>query len=348
MKKLLISVPCFALALLAVACNGKAPQGAEAPAAPVKEAQRLVKVEQVYAREVPQVYEFTASVESNIKNNIAPMMAVRIKQLYVEVGDRVRAGQKLAQMDNNNLHQAKTQLDNLELSFRRIDELYKIGGVSKADWDAQSTALEVARTSYNNLVENTQLLSPINGVVTARNYDEGDLYNMAMPVYVVEQISPVKLVVNVSEMLYTKITKGMGVDITLDVYPGEHYEGKVSLVYPTIEPSTRTFKVELTIANVNGRVKPGMFARARFNLGSENRVVVPDLAVIKQQGSGDRFVYVFTPGSGREGTVAYTKIALGQRLDNAYELLSGVPDGAQVVVAGHSRLSDGVTATLAE
>ena len=118
-----------------------------------------VRVESVYAEDVEQLYEYTAIVQAEAVNNIAPTIAGRIEAIYVEVGDRVTKGQKLVQMDASSLEQSKAQLDNLELTFSRIDALYKSGGVSKADWDAQKTQLDVARTSYQNLLTNTQLKS---------------------------------------------------------------------------------------------------------------------------------------------------------------------------------------------
>jgi RND family efflux transporter MFP subunit len=111
----------------------------------------------------------------------------------------------------------------------------------------------------------------------------------------------------------------------------------VSLVYPTIDSGTRTFPVEITINNQNQRVRPGMFARVTMDFGMQNHVVVPDLAIVKQQGAGDRYVYVLN----NDGTVSYNKVELGQRLGDAYELLSGVDNNAQVVVAGQSRLTNG-------
>ena len=105
-------------------------------------------------------------------------MAARIQKIYVEVGDFVTKGQKLVQMDGSNLEQIRTQLDNMELSFKRIDELYRVGGVSRAEWDAQKAGLDVMRTQYANLSENTKLVSPVDGVVTARHYDNGDLFGI--------------------------------------------------------------------------------------------------------------------------------------------------------------------------
>ena len=320
------------------ACSGGEEKKAETTAAETVIEKPTVKLATVTSRDVEQIGEFTATVEAEAKNNIAPTSPGRISKIFVEVGDQVRKGQKLVQMDAANLTQLKLQLDNQETEFKRVDELYKVGGASKAEWDAAKTNLDVRRSSYENLLENTQLVSPLNGVVTARNFDNGDLYTSTqMPVLVVEQIAPVKLMVNVSEPNYPKVTKGMAVKVKLDVYEGEEFEGKVSLVYPTIDAATHTFPVEITLANANQRVRPGMFARVTMNFGSKNHVVVPDMAIVKRAGSGDRYVYVYN-----NGKVSYNKVELGRRMGSEYELISGVDNNSQVVIAGQNRLADGV------
>lgn len=137
----------------------------------------------------------------------------------------------------------------------------------------------------------------------------------------------------------------MPVDVRLDVYGDETFVGKVSLIYPTIDPSTRTFKVEITIPNTDSRVRPGMFARVSVNYGEENRVVVPDRAIVKQTGSGNRYVYVLDRATGK---VSFNRVELGQRLGSDYELVSGVPDGAEIVVSGQNALADGVAVKVIE
>lgn len=319
---------------LVMACAGE--KKADNATADVAEKVR-VKVETVTSRDVEQLSQFTATVEANISNRIAPQTPFRIEKLYAEVGDEVKEGQLLVKMDATNLQQTKVQLENQEIEFKRIDELYKVGGASKSAWDAQKTTLDVTRTNYKNLLENTQLVSPVTGIVTARNYDSGDLYTAAEPIYVVEQIRPVKLKVNVSESLFTKLKKGNEVDVRLDVYGDEVFKGRISLIYPTIDPATRTFPVEIKIANADGRVRPGMFARVTMNFGTLQHVVAPDRAIVKQSGAGDRYIYVY-----KDGKVSYQKVELGRRMNDKYEIISGVNDGDQVVVTGQSRLANGM------
>ncbi|WP_300699994.1 efflux RND transporter periplasmic adaptor subunit [Bacteroides sp.] len=323
------------IALLAIAMLGACTGSKENTAEKVEEKPR-VKLADVAARPVEQIQEYTATVEAEVKNNIAPSSPVRIDRIWVEVGDRVAKGQKLVSMDAANLKQTKFQLDNQEIEFKRIDELYKVGGASKSEWDAVKMALDIKKTAYNNLLENTSLVSPINGVVTARNYDSGDMYSGGDPVLVVEQITPVKLMINVSETFFTQVKKGTPVSVKLDVYGDEAFEGVISLVYPTIDATTRTFPVEIKLANKDQKVRPGMFARATLNFGTKENVVVPDLAIVKQAGSGDRYVYVY-----KDGKVSYNKVELGRRMGTEYELISGVPNNSQVVIAGHTRLING-------
>lgn len=332
MKKCIQFTALFAMLLLVGACTGKK----KSDASQEVEAKPKVKLASVTARPVEQTQEYTATVEAEVKNNIAPATPVRIEKIFVEVGDQVRKGQKLAQMDAANLNQLKLQIENQKIEFRRVDELYKVGGVSKSEWDAAKMSLEVNETAYKNLLQNTSLISPISGVVTARNYDNGDMFSSAKPLLTVEQITPVKLLIHISENYFTQVKKGAPVRVSVDVYEGEEFEGVISLVYPTIDPQTRTFPVEIKLPNQNQKVRPGMFARATLNFGTEENVVVPDLAVIKQAGSGDRFVYVY-----KDGKVSYNKVILGKRLGTEYELKSGVENQAQVVVAGQARLVNG-------
>lgn len=321
-----------------VACSGSGNNN-QATAVEESVAEAVVKVtaERVYRQDIDQISTFTATVEAMKVNNIAPQAPLRIKELYAEVGDHVKEGQKLVDLDDYSLRQMAIQLENNKIEFERVDELYAVGGVSKSEWDARKLAYDISKTNYNNLAENTVLLAPISGIVTARNYDIGDMYSSGNPIYVVEQIRPVKLKVNISEALFTSIKKGMEVDITFDAYGDEQFKGTVSLIYPTIDPQTRTFPVEVKVSNQDEKVRPGMFARVSVAHGTENRVLAPDLAITKQTGSGDRYIFVVKA----DNTVSYQKVEVGQRLDDKFEIISGVEDGDMVVTSGQTRLNKG-------
>ena len=271
-------------------------------------------------------------------------MAGRITKINVEIGDFVTKGQVLAEIDKAQLLQAQLQLQNQEVELQRLRALYEEGGLSKSDLDAIELSYNVTKTQVNNLEENTVLRSPVNGVVTARNYDAGDLYGMSAPIFTVEQIVPVKLLVGISETDYSKVKKGDSVTITADAIPDKTFYGKVEKIYPTVDPSTRTFTVEVVVSNNYRTLRPGMFARVTVDFGSNNNVVIPDVAVVKQQGSGERFVYVLN----EDGTVTYRKIVLGRRMGTEYEVLEGLSDGAKIVTGGQIRLRDGIKVNVNE
>ena len=296
-----------------------------------------VRIQQVSAQGVDQIYEITATVQPQVKNSIAPSSPGRIRKILVEVGNHVTKGQKLVQMDVANLSNLENQIENYRRIHNRTKELFSVGGASQQELDNTKLQLDVAETNMNNLTENTYLLSPISGVVTARNYDNGDMYTGQQPLLTVMQINPVKLIINVSESYYAQVKVGMPVDIKLDVFEGETFHGNVNLIYPVIDERTRTFTIEIKMNNSNNKVRPGMFARVTMKFGRENRVVVPDQSVIKQTGSGARFIYVY-----KDGKVNYQQVEIGRRIGNEYEIISGVENGAQVVVSGQSRLLDGI------
>ena len=336
----------FAAAVIAAAScgNGKKSEPAAATAAAVEDETPLVTVVTVSRQDVPQTSVYTSDVEPYAKNNIAPQTSMRISKINVEVGDFVRAGQILAEMDRLQLQQAELQMKNNETEYNRLKGLYDAGGLSKSDLDAIELSYKVSKTSYDNLLQNTILRSPINGVVTARNYDKGDMFSMGQPIYTVEQIAPVKLLVGISESDSSKVTKGNEVNITVDAFPGKVFVGKINRIYPTINESTHTFDVEVIVPNKDNVLRPGMYARVTVQFGVNNSVVVPDTAIVKQTGSGERFVYVLNA----DGTVTYQNVKLGRRIDSKYEILSGVEDGAKVVTEGQVRLKDGIKVAVAE
>lgn len=295
-----------------------------------------VKLQQVSEREIEQKLELTATVQPQAKNSIAPSSPGRIRDIMVEVGQNVSKGQKLVQMDVANLSNLETQIENVKRTYKRAQELFKVGGASQQELDNAKLQLDVAQTNLKNMSENTFLLSPLSGIVTARNYDNGDMYSGQTPVLTIMQINPVKLLVNVSESYYSKIKIGMSINVTFDVFEGQSFKGNVSLIYPVIDDRTRTFSVEIKMNNNSNKVRPGMFARVNLEFGKAKGIVVADQAIVKQAGSGAKFVYIYN-----DGKVQFKQVEIGRRIDNEYEIISGLSVGEQVVIAGQAKLVDG-------
>ncbi len=333
MKRIYKTLAIIGATAALVSCGGNKTKTAETET--VDEVNRISVAEAVM-QDVPQSEVYSSTVEAFAVNNIAPQTGGRIDNIKVDVGDFVSKGQILAIMDAAQLDQTRMKLQNDSTELGRLNSLYRQGGVSKSDYDAAEMAYNVSKRAYDNLLENTLLRSPLNGVVSARNYDKGDMYS-GQPIYVVEQITPVKLLVGISETDYTKVKKGDKVKITADALPGQEFTGTVNKIYPTIDPKTHTFTTEIIVPNGDKALRPGMFARVSVEFGVNHSVVIPDVAVVKQQGSSVRIVYVVQPDS----TVKSTVVTLGRHFGTSYEVLNGLNEGDQVAAKGSTSLRDG-------
>ncbi len=324
-----------AAVMLAACGNGKKADSASA-SQNAEERATLIATATAVRQDVPQTEVYSSSVQAFAVNNIAPQTGGRIKSIKVDVGNFVQKNQLLAEMDASQLDQTRLKLVNDSTELARLKSLYDEGGVSKSDYDAAEMAWKVSRRSYNNLLENTWLRSPISGVITARNYDQGDLYS-GQPIFVVQQITPVKILVGISESDYTKVKKGDQVEITADAIPGRTFTGKVNKIYPTIDPTSHTFTTEILVGNTDRTLRPGMFARVKVEFGVNSSIIVPDEAVVKMQGSGQRSVYVVSP----DNTVNSVIVKIGRHFDRYYEILEGLNEGDIVATKGSSSLKDG-------
>ncbi len=341
MKTYLKIFLCAATALLAVSCGSRKSGSSSSPFPPMMgmdpNAPVNVEVAVTEYRDVPQDETYTTTVQAYAVNNVVPQAGSRIKKINVEVGDFVAKGQVLAEMDQTSLEQTKLKLDNDALELSRLQQLYEAGALSKSDYEAMQLSYNVSNSQYENLVENTILRSPLTGVVTARNYDVGDMYAMSQPIFVVQQISPVKLLVAMSETDYSKVKKGDGVEITADAIPGRTFTGKVNRIYPVIDPASHTFTAEVVVPNTDRVLRPGMFARARVTFAVNHSIVVPDIAIVKQQGSGQKTVFVLNG----DNTVSSRIVTLGRHTGADYEILEGLAEGEKVVTKGHTALRNG-------
>lgn len=302
---------------------------------------RLVEVAPAEMRALSLSEEFTAQLEAKVVNNITAQAGGRLKQLLVKVGDRVGAGQAVARMEATQAAQAQIQLADAKTNFARMDELYKVGGVSKAQWEQAKSAVDQAKLAYGNAAENTVLRSPISGFVTAKNYDNGDMTSPQLPVVVIQQIAPVKAVIGVSEQYYSYLKKGAAATLSVDALGEETFSGVVTNIFPTLDPITHTVSAEIEVANKDLKLRPGMYARVHLDFGTKEALTVPDKAIVRQAGSGARYVYVFSGGK-----AVYRAVELGQQQGDLYEVVSGLNAGDQVITSAPSNLKNGLSVKL--
>ncbi len=286
--------------------------------------------------------EFTSEIEPYKENDITPAATgVHINRILVDVGDKVQKGQLLVTLDPTQYTQARVQLKTVEDDYNRLLPVYEAGGISAQQIQQAKAQLDVQREAVANLKKNIEVRSPIAGVVTARNYESGDLF-ASQPILHVMQIDPLKVIVNISEQFFPDVKVGMPVRLLVDIFPDKEFEGRVSLIYPALDAATRTFKVEVRVPNADRTLRPGMYARTIFDMGEKQGVMVPDVAVQKQVGSAERYLYVI-----RDDSVAERRtVTLGRQVGDRIDILSGVEEGEQVAVTALSKLYDGARVTL--
>lgn len=309
-----------------------------------KKTQTVVEKPRVLTRTTPAVKDqvtireqYTSEVQPYRENDITPAaQGVHIDRILVDVGSRVKQGDLLVTLDPTQYTQQLVNLKNLEADYNRLKPVYEAGGISAQQLDQTRTQLEVQREVVANLKRNIELRSPLTGVVTARNNEAGDLFANA-PILHVMQIDPLKVMVNIPEEYYPAVKRGMPVELAVDLYGERSFQGKVSLVYPALDPTTRTFTVEVTVPNGREELRPGMFTRANFDMGQREGVLVPDVAIQKQIGSAERYLYVI-----KEGVAERRRVVTGRQQGDLVEIMSGVEPGEEVAVTALSRLGEGV------
>ena len=324
--------------IAAVALVGCASQNTENKQQTVESAEAAVLVKTAVAdtRAVEITETYTSEIKPYKENDITPAVAgLHISQIKVDVGDRVNKGQVIVVMDQTTLKQQELNLATLEDNYNRMKPVHEAGGVSDQQITQLENQLNLQREVVENLRKNSTILSPISGIVTARNFESGDLFAQ-MPILHIMQINRLKVMANVSEQYYTNVKVGDKVDIEVDIFPGEVFEGKVSRINPALDAATRTFGVEITIPNGRERLRPGMYARATFNMGVRENVMIPDQALQKQVGSSERFVYVI-----KDGVAEYRFVKDGRRVGDMIEIIEGLEPGEEVATTSFTRLMSG-------
>lgn len=297
----------------------------------------LTRSVEARAETVRLTEEFTSEIEPYRENDITPAATgVHIDRIWVEVGDAVQQGQLVVSLDPTQYTQQLVQLQTIESDYNRLLPVYEAGGISTQQIDQARAQLEVQREVVANLKKNIEVRSPIAGVVTARNYESGDLFAQ-QPVLHIMQIDPLKVVVNISEQFFPQVKVGMPVDLHVEIFLDRLFRGEVSLIYPALDPATRTFKVEVRVPNRERTLRPGMYARTTFDMGSKPGVMVPDVAVQKQVGSAERYLYVIVGDTLAERRA----VEVGRQVGDRVDILRGVAPGERVAVTALSKLYDG-------
>ena len=334
MKKSLIML-IAAVAMTACASN-ESNKEQTATTEPVAEAAVLVKSATAELQTISLTETYTSEIKPYKENDVTPAVAgLHISEIKVDVGDHVKKGQVIVVMDQTTLKQQEINLATMQDNYDRMLPVHKAGGISDQQITQLENQLNLQKEVVANLRKNSTIHSPLTGIVTARNFESGDLFAQA-PILHIMQINQLKVKANISEQFFTTVKVGQKVTIETDLFPGESFEGKVSRINPALDAATRTFGVEITIPNAKERLRPGMFARTTFSMGEREAVMIPDQALQKQVGSSERYVYVI-----KDGVAEYRLVKDGRRVGDLIEITEGLQAGDVVATTSFTRLMTG-------
>lgn len=325
----------IAIAALSIAACGS---GSQEATTTKKEAEK-VNVQVLQKERIAKNLELSATLEGYETMNIAPSITGHIEHIYVEVGSRVQKGSMLVRMDQTQLNTTRINLNSTKVELDRVAALKASGSVSEQVYDQTKAGYDQLVESERFQNENTFVRAQFAGVISAKNFEDGEMYTGA-PILTLTQINRLKAIINIPESYFTLVKQGMKVNVESDIYPDQTFPATIEIVYPTIDPATHTFQAKLNIPNSNEKIRPGMYVRATLALGEIDAIVVPYQTVLKLTGSNDR--YVFTNRDGKAHRVAVT---LGQRFDDRIEVIpidpNDLKEGEELIVTGQARLVDG-------
>jgi RND family efflux transporter MFP subunit len=340
--KTLLIVSMAGLLMAATSCSPKKDKSNKNVATEKKQEKIAVKTISVERKPVIRTIEYTASLIPFKEVYLAPSAPGKIEKIYVEIGDNVEKGDVVAEMDRTNLESARINLLNLETNYKRLETLKKTNTVSAQQYDQVKAAYEAAKVSYQFLLDNTRLKAPFSGIVSGKYFEDKENFTGApntpvgKPALIsIVKINKLKAVFGVSARYYPMLSEKMKTAVTSDIYPDTEFSGEIYKIYPTVDPATKTVTVEVKVDNDGLKLRPGMFAKIVLTLGSDSTILIPTIAIIKQNGTNDKYVFVV-----ENGMAKHVLIKTGQVFDDKTEILSGLKPGDKLVVAGQNKLMD--------
>ncbi|MBQ0154952.1 MAG: efflux RND transporter periplasmic adaptor subunit, partial [Bacteroidales bacterium] len=261
-----------------------------------------------------------------------------IEKLIKEIGDGVSAGEMVVRMDQPQLTPATLAYANISTEMQRMEALLAGGNTTQQQYDALKLQMDQAKQNLDFLQKNTYFKAELSGVIAEKNYESGELYNGARPIYSIKQTNVLKALVAIPESYIPAIKKGQKMVFTSDIYPGKEFTGIIDVVYPTVDASTHTFQVKVKLANGANTLRPGMYVKTVLGVGKTETMLVPYMSVLKLVGSNNRYMFLAQPN----GKAKRVDVTLGDRFDDMVEIISDdVKPGDIVVTSGQGRLVDG-------
>ena len=309
---------------------------------------------QVKSEKIPDIYMTAGSVISDSSVNISSRIAGFIKDITVFEGEKVSKGRLLVVIDNADvegaIHQARAGVAKAESAFKdaqtdaqRFESLFKRGSASdnamrkaRLRRDVAGDSLKEARAAHKTAVaqrDYINIISPVDGVVIARQKRKGDLATPGAAIITVESAHALLFETYVAESRVGSIVSGARVDVTIDALK-DSIKGIVARIVPSGDPLTRRYQVKISLPDIPGLL-PGMFGRVSFVVGNEDLLIIPRSSMFIRGGLKG----VFVPD--KNNKVRFRWLRIGGELPEGLEVKAGLLSGDTIVAIAQPDLRDG-------
>jgi len=344
-----MGMPRLVLAVLFVAVSvgcankeaGKDPAASASPSGGGADQAVPVRVVSPFRGEIAESIRTSGTLEADREADVYAKLVGLCQKVFVEEGDQVKAGDVLAKLEDEELRltyeQARARLEKARADYERADQLYKEGLASQQAYQDASVQLRLAQADYDlarKRFEDTSVVSPLAGLVTARKIKPGDLVTTNQALFHIVDLDPLRVEVYVPERDYYRIRPGQTVLLTVDTFPGTTFHSSVERLNPVIDTASGMAKVTVVVENADRRLRPGMFARVQIVTEvRKEALLVPKEAVLLR--GEQNFVFVVRDDVARE-----VPVEIGFQEADRVEVLKGLASEDQVVVQGQLRLQN--------
>ena len=326
---------------------------------------RPVRYMQAYSTGGSRVRTFTGVAQAGIESRLSFKVPGTIKRISVRVGDSIKRGQLIAELDANDyqvqvqqaeaaLTQAEAQARNASASYDRVRALYENNNASRSDLDAARAAYESANAAVKAAEKQlelaklqlsyTRLSAPTDGDIAAVNVEVNENVAAGQPVVMLTAGKQIEVKLSIPEILISRIREGDSVVVNFDAIPDKKFAAKITEVGVSSTVIGTTFPVTVSLDEADESIRPGMAASVaiRFESGDEReRFIIPSHAVAEDRNG--RFVYTVEPASNDSGFgyIKRKEVTIGELTAEGLEIFEGLVDGDLVVTAGISRVNEG-------
>lgn len=298
------------------------------------------------------VLTFSGTAFANREANLGTAIPGRVEKIYFNEGQKVDKGDKLVDLSSELYMQALIERNTLKKDFDRVSRLKEKGSLSQQDYDHVKAKYDASVAKTEMMKKNAEIRAPFSGIVVDHIVNEGENflfapslkpgYSMTSGIIKLMQLDILNVEIDINEKDIAKIHTGQVAKIVFDAYPENVYHGKVQMIDPILSTLSRTVKAKIQIENKNLLIKPGMYAKVSIKLPETKAVFVPNESIYRQPGTGNDFVFTI------KDSVAY-KTAI-ERLYTVNDMVAveGLNPDESIVVAGKSKLSDGLKVDIKE